>query len=332
MALMKSGQAPPKCSLEVAGSRDDGSTVKLDVSLLGFGDSFMLICRDHTDEMRVRADLDALRGESERLVRAMIPAEILNHASYRGTSFVSQSTAIAMINIGQFSDYMSSVGPADVLNTITSIYRAFEKSAVNFPGLRQIKIMGDGYVVGAGFLNPDSKTESAMTVIQFGLGCHELIEQVNIAVGAGLTLRIGGHLGGDLRFGVLDNVFEVVGPPLWVARQLESRCLEHTVNISECMYEFIAHGEFQIDPHEKIELEGLGLKQTYSISPVKRVAGSGSRYQAGFGVHASGSTHMSMFQVPSLVQLMSSGGTDMGIGASDEDYAPPTLDFLMNPG
>jgi guanylate cyclase len=336
MSLMRMGQSPLQLLIESTGSKDNGTIIKLEITLLAFAPhdrmavSYALICRDMREELELRGELANATAEANHLFRALIPLEIETAMAEQRTSVESRSTAIAMLNIAMFSSFVQNTAPAGIMTTISCIYKAFQKRIVDYPGVTQLKVAGDVYVIAAGFFDPDYRARSATKVVQCALECHDLLEQVNLTLVAGLTLRIGAHLGGSLFLTVQGNSFSALGSPLETVRILESKSLDRTVNISDTMYESLSRTDFDIEPHEKIMVRGEGEKMTYSVGPGKRVAGSGSRYQItqSFGVSASESTHMSMFQVPSLVQLM---GTDITAMEPAETYAPPTLDFLINP-
>jgi class 3 adenylate cyclase len=239
---------------------------------------------------------------------------------------VSKSTAIAVLNIAQFGEFVANTPPADVMTAIQAIYRLFEKRIIDFPGMQTIKTAGDVCIVAKGFLNPDGKIDSADHLVHFALGCHELLEQVNITISAALTLRVGATIGGNLFLALEGTQFTAMGDPLATALLLESRALERTVNVSDAMYEYVSRLNYEIEIHETIEVPGGSQEQTYSVFAGKPIAASASRRQTSFGVSTSDSTHMSMFQVPSLVQLMNQND-----GAEADAYAALSLDFLMNP-
>jgi PAS domain S-box-containing protein len=333
MNLMRLGQSALQVTLESTGSKDDGTNIKLEITLLAFARhdgmaiGYALICRDLQEEIELQSELANVAAEASHLFHALIPREIETGMAQQRTCVESRSTAIAMLNIAAFSSFVQNAPPECVMTTISCIYTAFRKRIVDYPGVIQLKVAGDVYMLAAGFFDPDFRAASATKVVQCALECHDLLEQVNLTLVAGLTLRIGAHIGGPLFLTVKDNTFSAVGPPLEIVRILESRALERTVNISEHMYESISRTDFDIEPHEAIVIQSEDVAMTYSVSPGKRVAGSGSRYQMTFGVSTSSSTHMSMFQVPSLVQLIGEDATGMG---DPEAYAPPSLDFLID--
>jgi hypothetical protein len=196
--------------------------------------------------------------------------------------------------------------------------------------------LGDSFIVISGLFDDVTDPMPAQSVVQYSLTCLDTIEELNILMNAALQLRVGVYSGGELyvRVSQRKHDFHVVGTPLTIARTLESHATPGTVNVSGSTYRHICNGQYQIELHEPVDVPGIGKEETYTVSAARRVQGSGSRYKAPM-VQSSGSMHMSMFQVPTLNQLMNSSvnpdGSVSGTAGGD-GFALPSVDFLVSTG
>ncbi|OHS98805.1 Adenylate and Guanylate cyclase catalytic domain containing protein [Tritrichomonas foetus] len=320
MQLMKSGQCGLIFESDFAGSKDDETIMPLKVTLLGFSsndrvaESFAIVCRDKTEEDKQKAKVESAQKDSENLLQQFVPKEMLAKISKDEPelAFSVPSSTVIFINISQFSIYMATIPPSELLMNLGKIFSSFDKIASNIASITKIKVMGDIYFAAGGLFNtPDTPPSTHATdVTNFALNALDSIEELNIQMNANLQIRIGVHTGGPVTAGVLGmnrQIFDIIGSTITACQQLEESCIPGNVNISTDTYQLIQNGPYQIKEHEEIELKGLGKQMSYTIAPGH--------------VTASGST-ASAYTPPSLDALLS-GGSSV--------YTVPSLDALVGP-
>jgi len=279
MQLMKSGQCALIFETELSGVKDDGSTVSLKVTLLGFAsngrvaDSFALMCKDQTEEMRQKQAVQEAKKQSETLLHQILPKDIITRLN-RGDkeiSFTVPSSTIIFIDIVQFSTYMATLTASQLMQNLSAVFTAFDQIVATLPIITKIKLIGDVYMAAGGLFHHDhNPKEHAVQMVQFGLRALDAIEELNEQLNANLQVRIGINTGGPLIAGVLGTekpLFDIIGDPINVAARLQSTCIPGLIQISQGTYDLIAGESFNIEQRGEVELKGKGKQMTYLIHP-----------------------------------------------------------------
>jgi PAS domain S-box-containing protein len=315
IGLMKAGQCPLCFQAEVFGKRDDEKMVPVRVILVGFSrdsriaESFALVCRDMTDEIKDREAVEAARREGEHLLRQVIPREMLQKIDHDEMTFSAPQVTVIYLNICHFSSYLTTVSIDELFRNVRKIFGEFDSFVDSLPSIQRIGIMGDRYIATAGLFAVGAEPQlAAKEGITFGLKCLDAIEELNIQLSTLLQLKIGMHTGGPLIAGVMSDrrVFEVIGDSIGFADELQKAAVPGTVNISEPTYNLIREVQVQFDPHGDIELGHLGKVKTYSVTSARRGV-------LDWGLNRAGST-----------------GSAYGLASEGSDvYVPPSLDSLL---
>jgi PAS domain S-box-containing protein len=332
--LMRSGQSQFVYETDVIGTKDDESGFPLRVVLVGFSangheaDSFALICKDLSAEQRDNEQVEEAKKETERLLHALIPQEMLTRIANHEPRFTVDMASILVMNIVNFRSYTSMATSASlptVFAYLRKLFSAFDDLLSDFQTLKKVQIIGDIYIVAAGLFTTDGEIMPyAHDVVHFALRCFEKAEEINVQLTTAFQMRMGIHTGGPLIVGVVDdrNLFHVIGGPLNTARLLEARAIVGTVNISGATYEYVSTGPFHIERHEDLELGEEGIIETYTLNFGPRVSRQGSRRSKG--------GHGSMFQVPTLETLVAAekaqGTDDHTLLELMAPYDPPSID------
>lgn len=279
MQLMTSGQCSLINESKILGQRDDGTSVPLLITLLGFSsndrvaESFALICVDQTqEEMQIQAVENAKR-QSELILLQILPKDIITRLN-RGDqdiSFTVNSASIIFIDIEKFSIYSASLSANDIMTNLSKIFTTFDKIVASFELITKIKLIGDIYMAAGGLFSPDLEpNQHANQVLQFSLQALEAIEELNIQLNASLQVRIGINSGGPLIAGVLGTdrpLFDIIGDPINIAARLQSTDVPGLVQISQGCYDLVANGPYKIEQRGEIELKGKGKRMTYLVYP-----------------------------------------------------------------
>jgi PAS domain S-box-containing protein len=341
--LMRTGQSQLVYETEVLGTRDDESSVPLRVVLVGFAfagdarpaESFALICKDLSTEHRDNELVDEAKRETERLLHALVPAEMLTRIANHEPRATLAAASVLVINIAQARKYVIAAGdaPAASLAYVKRLFAAFDDELRDFRAIAKVRIVGDVYLAAAGVFAADTDVvPCAHELLHFALSCLDSAEEVNVQAGTAVQLRMGIHTGGPLFIGVVDDriVFNVVGGPIRTAFWMEGQAIPGTVNISAATYECVSNGSFHIEKHEDVEMPEVGVTATYTVRPGQKLSRQGSkRTKSGFGLSRAMSGHGSMFQVPSVEGLIAACAQETPDSDADDvadPYDGPSID------
>jgi uncharacterized membrane protein YgcG len=298
--------------------RDDNATVTMRVILLGlaqdkrFAKSFAMICRDVTDELKDQEAVEAAKRESQRLLRQMIPKEMLVRMERDELFFSAPIVTAIYVNIYDLPSYATMSNTGELFGHIEKVFGAFESLIDVFPSVHRVSVMSDLYIAAAGLFGEACEASlAAKEAVSFGLKCLDAIEELNIQLSTLLQLRIGIHTGGPVFVGVFGEkqIFKVFGETLNCAEQLQCEAPSGMVVISEMTYEMVADAPLNIEPRGETSFSGVGSVKTYSVQPGKRLGLEGMKRPSGSGSGGSGSgsgggSSGNVYQ-PSLQQLLS---------------------------
>jgi class 3 adenylate cyclase len=109
-------------------------------------------------------------------------------------------------------------------------------------------------------------------MVTFGLDAIKSVETLNEMLSQTLKIRVGVNTGGPIVAGVLGigkPTFEIIGPPINMAQQMEHHGVPMLVHISRAVYELIYGDSFQVKERGPVELKN-GTVITYLVSPKKK--------------------------------------------------------------
>lgn len=318
--LMKSGQCSLIYESDFSGLRDDETILPLKVTLIGFSSndrvagSFAIICRDKTEEEKQRIEVEKAQKESEELLLQYVPQEMLSKLNKEEPEigFSVQLSSLIMINIVQFTSYMSTLPPKEVLTNLGKIFNNFDKILSSIPTSTKIKVMGDIYFAASGlFITELLPSSHATDMVNFGLKTLESIEELNIQMNTSFQLRIGVHSGGPTTagvFGPTKQIFDIIGPTVSACQKLEQKCVPGTINISNDTLSLLPPGRYHTEEHEILDLDGVPEQMTFILHP---------------GHISASPTSNQMFTVPSIDALINGGTSGNSFSF---DMIPPFTD------
>ena len=111
----------------------------------------------------------------------------------------------------------------------------------------------------------------AKETVEFGLEAIQAIEENNKEMNLSLRIRVGVNTGGPIVAGVLGTekpTFEILGPAINMAQQMEHHGVPMKVHISRSTYELIYGGSFVIKERSQIEIK-KGTVLTYLVESKK---------------------------------------------------------------
>lgn len=231
----------------------------------------IFVFRDITQQVMYNKLIAEEQGKSDALLASILPASLVPRvrAGEKNISFSVQSASILFLDIVSFTPWCSSNTAGFIMSTLNRMYRDFDAILATHPTMTKIKCIGDCYMAAAGlFAEVNQPTVHAKDICEFGLEVIQCIKKINSELGTSLQIRVGINSGGPLVAGVLGAerkpTFEIIGPAINMAQQMEHHGVPMKVHVSRATYELIYGGNFRIKERGTVEVK-QGVVQTYIV-------------------------------------------------------------------
>ncbi len=193
VASLADGSAAGTIELEA-----DGRTFAVRVVRVYEFDSINLYGTDITAARQV----EAFSRENERLLLNILPPSIATRLRGGETVIADrfEDMAVLFADVVDFTQLSSRLAPTDVVSLLNEVFSTCDRLADRF-GLEKIKTVGDAYMVVGGLHDdaeehgPGRRGTHAADVADMGLAMLDELARLDHAVGAGLQVRVGMHVG-----------------------------------------------------------------------------------------------------------------------------------------
>ena len=226
--------------------------------------------RDKTQEVLYNTLISEEKEKSDQLLSSILPANLVKRvaAGEKNISFAVQSATILFLDIVEFTPWCASLTAAVVMQTLNRLFRMFDARLAPHETMTKIKCIGDCYMAAGGiFSEINQPAVHAKEVCEFGLESIDAIEENNREHDMSLRIRVGINTGGPIVAGVLGTekpTFEILGPAINMAQQMEHNGVPMKVHISRSVYELIYGGSFNVKERGQIQIKN-GSVLTYLI-------------------------------------------------------------------
>jgi len=270
--LMQKAQNSADVVIIMAGP--DGGDLYLSLNTYVHDQIRIVSLRDITQTVRYNALIKEERSKSDSMLAAILPPSLVKRVqnNEKNISFAVQSASIVFIDIVSFTPWCSSNPASIVMQTLNLLFKKFDALLTRYPTMTKIKCIGDCYMAAGGvFSEINQPSVHAKEVVSFGLDALDAIEELNSETGQSLQIRVGINTGGPIVGGVLGigkPTFEILGPAINMAQQMEHHGIAMKVHISRPVYELIYGDTFSIKERGEVEIKG-GNVITYIVSRVK---------------------------------------------------------------
>jgi class 3 adenylate cyclase len=249
----------------------DGSDVYYEVTSVLSPERIVLTARDATQTVRYNTLIAEERGKSDALLASILPPSLVKRVQdgEKNISFAVQSASISFIDIVEFTPWCGSLPAATVMATLNLLFKKFDDRLGRRATLTKIKCIGDCYMSAGGiFSELNQPAVHSKDMVSFGLDAIAALEELNGEVGQHLRIRVGVNSGGPIVAGVLGvgkPTFEILGPAINMAQQMEHHGVPMLVHISRATYELVYGDIFQIKERGATEIN-TGTVITYLVS------------------------------------------------------------------
>jgi class 3 adenylate cyclase len=250
----------------------DGSDTYYDVTSVISNERIVLTARDATQTVRYNTLIAEERSKSDALLSSILPPSLVGRvqAGEKNISFAVQSASISFIDIVEFTPWCGSLPAATVMATLNLLFKKFDDRLGRRATLTKIKCIGDCYMSAGGiFSELNQPAVHSKDMVSFGLDAIAALQELNGEVHQTLRIRVGVNSGGPIVAGVLGvgkPTFEILGPAINMAQQMEHHGVPMLVHVSRAVYELIYGDIFQIKERGETEIN-TGKVVTYLVSP-----------------------------------------------------------------
>jgi len=250
---------------------DDGSKKYLLFCILSFHEKNMYVVRDISIMFNHQILIDDERKKSDKLLSAILPPQLIARVQNeeKNISFSVQSGSVIFIDIVEFTPWCSSNTAERIMHVLNCIFKLFDSALQKYQSLSKIKCIGDCYMAAGGiFTEINQPFIHAKEALDFCLEALAIIKQINVEKGENLRIRIGIHTGGPIVAGVMGiekPTFEILGPTISFAQQMEHHGLPMQIHISRPVYELIYGGHYKIKERGRMDIKETNI-QTYLVS------------------------------------------------------------------
>jgi PAS domain S-box-containing protein len=267
--LFNAGHTAPTQNLVL--KRSDGTEVYLETSAQYTSGKLVISCQDITQTVRYDTLILEERAKSDELLATILPPSLVHQVQSGDTniSFAVPSATIMFIDIVEFTPWCGSLDAVTVVSTLNQLFKRFDSALAQKPTMTKIKCIGDCYMAAGGiFCEVNRPVRHATEVVLFGLEAIKIIRDLNTELGEKLEIRVGANTGGPIVAGVLGigkPTFEILGPAINMAQQMEHTGVRMAVQITRSVFELISAEGFNVRERGAVEIKG-GSVVTYIVS------------------------------------------------------------------
>ena len=239
----------------------NGDRVNLEGNCTQHNHKMIITCRDVTQTVRYRTLISDEKMRSDTLLQSILPATLVKRVQNgeKTISFEVKMASILFMDIVSFTPWCGSLPAATVMSTLNKLFKSFDSLVQTYPTMTKIKCIGDCYMAAAGVF--DDICQPAVTSkesVSFGLDCIEAVTHINQEIGEKLRIRVGINTGGPIVAGVLGvgkPTFEILGPAINMAQQMEHHGVPMQVHISRTVYEYVYGDVFVMKEREPMQIK-----------------------------------------------------------------------------
>jgi PAS domain S-box-containing protein len=255
--------------------KSDGTEVHLETSSQYMSGKFVVSCQDVTQTVRYDTLILEERAKSDELLATILPPSLVQRVQQGETniSFAVPIATIMFLDIVEFTPWCGSLEATTVVSRLNQLFRRLDLIVSQKPTMTKIKCIGDCYMAAGGIFCEGNRPERhAKEAVMFGLEAIGVIRDLNAEHGENLEIRVGVNTGGPVVAGVLGigkPTFEILGPAINLAQQMEHTGVPMAVQITRSVYGLIYGEGFNVRERGSVETKG-GAVEAYLVSETTR--------------------------------------------------------------
>ncbi|OHS95784.1 Adenylate and Guanylate cyclase catalytic domain containing protein [Tritrichomonas foetus] len=250
--------------------KNENDNYYLHLTLLFFKNHTIIMTRDQTQNVSYNTLISEEKSKSDSLLASILPPKLISRVQNgeENISFSVQSASILFLDIVEFTPWCAANTASMIMSTLNLMFKYFDSNIATHSTLTKIKCIGDCYMAAGGiFAEVNQPAVHAKEIIEFGLEAIDSVRVINEQLKQTLRIRVGVNTGGPIVAGVLGidkPTFEILGPAINMAQQMEHHGVPMQVHISRSSYELIYGCNFKVIERGQIEIKN-GSVRTYLV-------------------------------------------------------------------
>ena len=247
-------------------------TISLSFSCVIINGNAIIFGRDISLSVQHHQLIADERKKSDQLLSSILPANLVPRvqAGEKDISFAIQSVTVTFMDVVEFTPWCGSNTAQHVMSTLNTMFKEFDALVSTHKTMTRVKCIGDCYMAAGGIFDEvNNPSQHAKEVVEFGCEAIKKILEIDEMLNEKLRIRVGVNTGGPIVAGVLGTekpTFEILGPPINIAQQMEHFGVPMQVHISRHVYELIYGSNFNIKERGEIDVKN-GKMFTYLVQP-----------------------------------------------------------------
>jgi class 3 adenylate cyclase len=238
--------------------RHDGQDAHIAIAITDMGTEMVVSCRDVTQSFRCSTLIADEQKRSDELLKTILPESLVPRvqAGEQNICFSVEMATIQFLDIVSFTPWCGKLAAQTVMATLNDMIKRLDERLASKRTMTKIKCIGDCYMAAGGIFSArDRPHEHAIEVVTFGLEAIEAMHELNADRNETLQIRVGINTGGPIVAGVLGigkPTFEILGPAINMAQQMEHTGQPMKVHISEATYANLVGVQFTAVEHHVV--------------------------------------------------------------------------------
>ena len=216
----------------------------------------------------LKATTETELSKTDNLLKQMMPAHVLeNMKNHKTLNEKLPNVTLLYSDIVGFTEWSSNKSPKEVVSVLSEIFSRFDKLCITH-NVYKVHTIGDCYVV-LGNLDHSNRNPSleCLNVVNMALAMSESLNEVNEEMMVGLNMRVGIHTGSIIAGIVGTDIvrYDVYGPDVLIANQMESNSIAGAINVSETTKELLSSLEldtFEFEFNKEVKFVNINRSVT----------------------------------------------------------------------
>ena len=257
---------------DVVYKKEDGTKVYLQFITSTVCGRRIFSGRDQTQNVLHEKLIEEEKKKSDAMLASILPAMLVPRvqAGEKNISFSVQSATVLFLDVVEFTPWCGSHDAQYVMCMLNIMFKEFDAITNAHKTMTKIKCIGDCYMAAGGIFDEvNQPAVHAKEVVDFGCLVIKKLVDIDEKENEKLRIRVGINTGGPIVAGVIGTekpTFEILGPAINIAHEMENKGVPMKVHISRPVYELIYGQQFDIKERGEIDVKG-GKMFTYLVEP-----------------------------------------------------------------